>query len=88
MGQKPPVRILVVEDERKVASFVARALRETAYSVDVAETGDPVFSTPNNPVDNPVTGPQPASALGSYFGSIGSTTADNRQLRVALKLIW
>lgn len=34
------MRILVVEDERKVASFVARALRENAYSVDVAETGE------------------------------------------------
>ena len=79
MGQIPPVRILVVEDERKVASFVAHALRETAYSVDVTETGDPVFSTPHNPVDNLVTGPQPASALGSSFGSIGSTAADNRQ---------
>jgi two-component system copper resistance phosphate regulon response regulator CusR len=33
------MRILVVEDERKVASFVAQALRETAYAVDVAETG-------------------------------------------------
>jgi DNA-binding response OmpR family regulator len=34
------MRILVVEDERKVASFVARALRESAYAVDVAETGE------------------------------------------------
>jgi DNA-binding response OmpR family regulator len=34
------MRILVVEDERKVASFVARALRENAYAVDVAETGE------------------------------------------------
>jgi DNA-binding response OmpR family regulator len=34
------MRVLVVEDERKVASFVARALRETAYAVDVAETGE------------------------------------------------
>jgi DNA-binding response OmpR family regulator len=33
------MRILLVEDERKVASFVARALREQAYAVDVAETG-------------------------------------------------
>jgi len=29
-----------VEDERKVASFVARALREKAYAVDVAGTGE------------------------------------------------
>lgn len=34
------MRILVVEDERKVASFTARALREDAYAVDVAETGE------------------------------------------------
>ena len=34
------MRILLVEDERKVASFVARALRENAYAVDVAETGE------------------------------------------------
>lgn len=34
------MRILLVEDERKVASFVARALRETAYAVDVAPTGE------------------------------------------------
>ena len=29
----------MVEDERKVASFIARALRENTYAVDVAETG-------------------------------------------------
>ncbi|HUX10618.1 MAG TPA: response regulator, partial [Terriglobia bacterium] len=29
-----------MEDERKVASFVARALREKAYAVDVAGTGE------------------------------------------------
>jgi two-component system, OmpR family, copper resistance phosphate regulon response regulator CusR len=34
------MRILVVEDERRVASVVARALRENAYDVDIAETGD------------------------------------------------
>lgn len=34
------MRVLVVEDERKVASFVARSLREQGYSVDVAETGE------------------------------------------------
>lgn len=33
------MRILLVEDERKVASFIARALREQAYAVDVAESG-------------------------------------------------
>ncbi len=34
------MRILLVEDERKVASFAARALRENAYAVDIAETGE------------------------------------------------
>jgi DNA-binding response OmpR family regulator len=34
------VRLLLVEDERKVASFIARSLRENSYSVDVAETGE------------------------------------------------
>jgi DNA-binding response OmpR family regulator len=34
------MRILVVEDERRVASFVCRALRENAYAVDLADTGE------------------------------------------------
>jgi two-component system copper resistance phosphate regulon response regulator CusR len=34
------MRILVVEDERRVASFVMRALKENAYDVDLAETGE------------------------------------------------
>jgi DNA-binding response OmpR family regulator len=34
------MRILLVEDERRVASVVSRALRENAYAVDVAETGE------------------------------------------------
>jgi DNA-binding response OmpR family regulator len=34
------MRILLVEDERRVASFVSRALRENAYEVDLAETGE------------------------------------------------
>ena len=34
-----PVKILVVEDERRVANFISRALRENSYSVDIAETG-------------------------------------------------
>jgi DNA-binding response OmpR family regulator len=33
------MRILVVEDEHKVASGIARALREEAYAVDIASTG-------------------------------------------------
>jgi two-component system, OmpR family, copper resistance phosphate regulon response regulator CusR len=38
------VRILLVEDEHRVASFVARALREQAYAVDVTETGERALS--------------------------------------------
>jgi DNA-binding response OmpR family regulator len=34
------VRLLLVEDERKVASFIARSLRENSYTVDIAETGE------------------------------------------------
>src|SRR5215469_4968750 len=34
------MRILLVEDERKVANFIARALRENTYAVDVAESGE------------------------------------------------
>jgi DNA-binding response OmpR family regulator len=33
------MRILLIEDERKVASFVARALREESYAVDISDTG-------------------------------------------------
>ncbi len=34
------MRLLLVEDERKVASFIARALRENSYAVDVVESGE------------------------------------------------
>lgn len=34
------IRILLVEDQRKVANFLARALRENAYAVDAAESGE------------------------------------------------
>lgn len=33
------MRVLVVEDEQRVASFVARSLREKAWAVDIAATG-------------------------------------------------
>jgi hypothetical protein len=33
------MRILVVEDQRKMASFLKKGLTEAGYSVDVAETG-------------------------------------------------
>jgi DNA-binding response OmpR family regulator len=34
------MRLLLVEDERRVASFIARSLRENLYTVDVADTGE------------------------------------------------
>jgi len=37
------MRILIVEDERKVARFLERALREEGYTVDVAGDGDQGF---------------------------------------------
>src|SRR5680860_157364 len=35
-----PMRILVVEDDKKGASFLEKGLREERYSVDVAHDGD------------------------------------------------
>jgi DNA-binding response OmpR family regulator len=34
------MRILIVEDERKLAATIARGLRAESYAVDIAETGD------------------------------------------------
>ena len=34
------MRILVVEDDRKIAGFIARGLREDGYAVDVAHDGE------------------------------------------------
>jgi len=34
------VRILLVEDDLRIAGFVARGLRENAYAVDVATDGE------------------------------------------------
>lgn len=46
------MRVLVVEDERKVASFIARSLRENAYAVDIAETGERALEmVPEAPYD-------------------------------------
>src|SRR5258708_9490977 len=39
MMSKGPLSILLVEEERKVARFIGRALRENSYAGDVAETG-------------------------------------------------
>jgi hypothetical protein len=57
----------------------------------------PVFGLPTPVIDGatfnsatrqPIPTPVPDSALGSVFGSIGHTAADNRQMQLALKLIW
>src|SRR5438045_7864049 len=41
------MRILLVEDERRVASVVSRALRENSYDVDWAETGEKAIEMAN-----------------------------------------
>ena len=41
------MRILLVEDERRIADFVARGLMENAYSVDVAYDGDEALHWPD-----------------------------------------
>jgi two-component system OmpR family response regulator len=35
-----PVRVLVIEDEAKLANVIARGLREEGYAVDIAERGE------------------------------------------------
>ena len=37
------MRLLVVEDDKKIASFVSRGLKEAGYVVDKAERGDDAF---------------------------------------------
>lgn len=39
-GRFNTMRILVVEDEEKVASFVRKGLEQSAYTVDIAASGD------------------------------------------------
>lgn len=38
-GNVPRMRILVVEDQTKMANFLKRGLNEVGYAVDIAETG-------------------------------------------------
>lgn len=46
------MRILLIEDEKKVASFIKRGLREQHYAVDLAFDGeDGLFMAENNPYD-------------------------------------
>lgn len=37
------MRLLVVEDDKKIASFVSRGLKEAGYVVDMSERGDDAF---------------------------------------------
>lgn len=46
------MRILVVEDEKKIASFIKRGLKEKGYAVDVAATGNEgLYLAQINPYD-------------------------------------
>lgn len=46
------MRILLVEDERKLAGLIKRALKEALYAVDHADNGeDALFSAQTNPYD-------------------------------------
>lgn len=42
--QHPVVRILVVEDDRKTAAFIGKALRADGYAVDTTNNGDEALS--------------------------------------------
>lgn len=46
------MRILVIEDEKKIASFVKRGLKENKYAVDIAEDGEEgLYMAEINPYD-------------------------------------
>ena len=48
----PCVRILLVEDEKRVAAFIKRGLKEANYAVDTADNGiDGLFLGESNPYD-------------------------------------
>lgn len=50
-----PMRILVVEDERKTASFIRKALQEEGFAVDVCADGnDALMLAQNTPFDGVV----------------------------------
>jgi two-component system copper resistance phosphate regulon response regulator CusR len=44
------MRILVVEDERKIAEFIGRGLTENGYAVDIAYDGDGRSPGPRWPI--------------------------------------
>src|SRR5215469_2880124 len=41
------MRVLVVEDERKTASFIRKALQEEGFAVDLCRTGDEALTAPS-----------------------------------------
>jgi two-component system copper resistance phosphate regulon response regulator CusR len=46
------MRVLLVEDDRRIASFVAKGLRENAYAVDIASDGEEAtYMASLNPYD-------------------------------------
>ena len=45
------MRIQVVEDDVRVASFIRRGLREEQYTVDVTKDGEPLLTEPPYPVE-------------------------------------
>lgn len=46
------MRVLLVEDDRRIASFISKGLRENAYAVDTAQDGDEVtYMASINPYD-------------------------------------
>ncbi len=46
------MRVLLVEDDKRIARFIQKGLKENAYAVDVAETGDDaLYQVEVNPYD-------------------------------------
>jgi heavy metal response regulator len=43
INERPDMRILVIEDEKKVADFIKRGLKEEGYAVDVSSDGEDGF---------------------------------------------
>src|SRR5213082_1477884 len=41
-----PMRVLVVEDEKKTASFIRKALQAEGFAVDVCHNGDEALGAP------------------------------------------
>lgn len=50
--EREKMRVLLVEDEKKLSSFIKRGLKEKDYAVDVASNGtDGLFMATSNPYD-------------------------------------